>query len=286
VTGAIGDQVRPSIEDTWRAMESLVREGLVRSIGTSNFSAKKLESIMQYAEVLPSVCQAEAHPYHRNGELVEWCSRNGIHFTAFSPLGSPDSESIFPRKIPAVLLQDPTVRAVARRTGRNVGQVLIRWALQRGTSVIPKSTNPDRIRGNLDVLEWELGAEDFFALSSIRFQQRMVNGALWLNDRGPYRTMEDLWDEPELIPRDEDYPGREEKEEVTENIVSSPPPPPPPEPEQRREYSSVSADTDIPNANSRSTPEEAAQKSPQKGRWRTWLSNKQRRSPKKNSTKG
>lgn len=176
-------------------MESLVKEGLVRSIGTSNFSSTKLQEIMSYAEIAPSVCQIEIHPYHRNDDLLAWCAQHGIHVTAFSPLGSPDSESIFPRKVPAVLMKDPIVLDVAQQAGRNVGQVLIRWALQHGTSVIPKSTNPDRIRGNLDVLGWALTQEQYTVLSSLKFQQRMVNGAMWLHPRGPYKTMHDLWDE-------------------------------------------------------------------------------------------
>ena len=91
---------------------------------------------------------------------------------------------------------------IASAVGRNAGQVLVRWALQHGTSVIPKSTSPARITGNLDVLNWELPAEQYAALSTLRFQQRMVNGAMWLHPRGPYRTMEELWDEPE--PADSD----------------------------------------------------------------------------------
>jgi alcohol dehydrogenase (NADP+) len=200
VTGNVGDEVSPSVRETWEAMESLVRDGLVRSIGTSNFSAKKLADIASYATVQPSVCQVEVHPYHRNDALLSFCADRGIHVTAFSPLGSPDSESIFPRAVPdAVLMRDPRVLRVAERTGKNVGQVLIRWALQHGTSVIPKSTNPSRIAGNLDVLDWELSASDYALLSSMAFQMRMVNGGMWLNPRGPYRTMEDLWDEPDVL---------------------------------------------------------------------------------------
>jgi alcohol dehydrogenase (NADP+) len=198
VTGNVGNTVTPSLKETWRALESLVKDGYVRSIGTSNFSAKKLAEIMEYAEILPSVCQVEIHPYHRNDALINWCKDNKIHVTAFSPLGSPDSESIFPRKVPAVLLKDPIVNEIAQKVDKNVGQVLVRWALQHGTSVIPKSTNPGRLRGNLDVFDWELSPKDYSRLSSFKFQQRMVNGAMWLNPRGPYKTMEDLWDEPEL----------------------------------------------------------------------------------------
>ncbi|PRW56478.1 aldo-keto reductase family 4 member C9-like [Chlorella sorokiniana] len=197
VTGNVGPEVKPSISETWQAMEGLVREGLVRSIGTSNFGAKKLADILSYAQIPPAVCQVEVHPYHRNDALLAFCAQHSIHVTAYAPLGSPDSASIFPRKKPLVLMEDATVKAVAARTGKNVGQVLVRWALRHGTSVIPKSTSPARIRGNLAVLDWELSPEDYAALSSLPFQQRMVNGAMWLNPKGPYRTMEELWDKPE-----------------------------------------------------------------------------------------
>jgi len=205
VTGNVGSEVSPPIKETWQAMEGLVRDGLVRSIGVSNFSAAKLADILSYATVRPSVCQVEVHPYHRNDALIAFCKEHQIHVTAFSPLGSPDSESIFPRKVSAVLMQDPRVQRVAERTGKNVGQVLIRWALQHGTSVIPKSTNPSRIAGNLDVLDWELCQSDYDLLSGIAFQMRMVNGGMWLNPRGPYMTMDDLWDEPEYQMTEDDY---------------------------------------------------------------------------------
>jgi diketogulonate reductase-like aldo/keto reductase len=195
VTGNVGNHVTPPIKETWQALESLVKDGLVKSIGVSNFSIKKLKDILSYATIPPVVCQVECHPYHRNEALIQWCKENDIHVTAYSPLGSPDSASIFPRKIPAVLLEDPVVNTIAAILGRNAGQVLIRWALQRGTSVIPKSTSDSRIQGNLDVLDWDIPDEDFRALTGLAFQQRMVNGALWLNPKGPYKTMEDLWDE-------------------------------------------------------------------------------------------
>jgi hypothetical protein len=152
-----------------------------------------------HTPLLPSLPPSTpVHPYHRNDALIAWCAARHIHVTAFSPLGSPDSASIFPRRVPAVLLEDPVVRAVAQITGRNVGQVLIRWALEHGTSVIPKSVNPARLRGNLDVLAWALPPRCAAALGALRFQQRMVNGAPWLHARGPYRSMAELWDEEEV----------------------------------------------------------------------------------------
>uniref|UniRef100_A0A1D1ZZK1 NADP-dependent oxidoreductase domain-containing protein n=1 Tax=Auxenochlorella protothecoides TaxID=3075 RepID=A0A1D1ZZK1_AUXPR len=226
VTGIPGPALTPSLRDTWDAMEGLVREGLVRAIGMSNFSARKMEEVMQHATIQPAVCQIEAHPYWRNDALLGWCRERGIHVTAFSPLGSPDSASIFPRKLPLDLLRDERVLAVAAACGKNAGQVLIRWALQHGTSVIPKSTSPARIAGNLQVLDWELTEEDMAALSTLPVQQRMVNGATWLHPRGPYRTMEELWDEPEggAAPSGEQGPSRARSEGLRSGAGPAQPP--------------------------------------------------------------
>ncbi|KDD76806.1 aldo-keto reductase, partial [Helicosporidium sp. ATCC 50920] len=197
VTGIAGPEIRPSLEETWSAMEALVSEGLVRSLGVSNFGRRKLERLLACARIPPAVLQVEAHPYWRNDALLSWARAQNLHVTAFSPLGSPDSASIFPRALPLDLRQEPAVLRVARGLHKDVGQVLIRWALEHGTSVIPKSTSPQRISSNLEVLDWCLGEESYRALSSLPVQQRMVNGASWLNPRGPYSTMEALWDEPE-----------------------------------------------------------------------------------------
>lgn len=198
VTGVRGDEVTPPILDTWRAMEKLVDEGLVRAIGVSNFSEKKLRALIASARHPVSVCQVEIHPYWRQERLLEFCETNGVHVTAYSPLGSPDSAAMFGRDAPA-LMRDPAVVAVAERAGKNVGQVLVRWALQtRPTcSVLPKSADPERIRSNLDVLDWNLDDDDVRTLGSLATQRRMVDGSFWLSPAGPYRTLNDLWDDEE-----------------------------------------------------------------------------------------
>lgn len=112
VTGNRGAKVTPSIEETWRAMEALVDKGLVKAIGVSNFSEKKIRDIASYARHPVSVCQVEIHPYWRQERLVSFCRKNNIHVTAYSPLGSPDSAAMFNRHAP-VLMQDPVVKAVA-----------------------------------------------------------------------------------------------------------------------------------------------------------------------------
>ena len=198
VKDKVSDKVEPPLLDTWRAMERLVDLGLVRHIGVSNFSAKKLQSLVENARHPVSVCQVECHPYWRQDRLLAYCEENNIHFTAYSPLGSPDSAAMFRgrNEVPAVM-QDPVVRAVAERAGRNVGQVLLRWALQTRPkcSVLPKSANPERLRSNLDVFDWCLPEEDVRLIDAVAPRHRMVDGSFWLSPKGPYKTLEDLWDE-------------------------------------------------------------------------------------------
>ena len=209
VTGNRGALVTPSIQETWRAMEALVDKGLTRAIGVSNFSKKKLSDIMSYARHPVSVCQVEIHPYWRQERLVRFCRDNNIHVTAYSPLGSPDSAAMFNRIAP-VLMKDPVVVDIAEKHCRDVGQVLVRWALQRrpDCSVLPKSSNPTRIRSNLEVVRrhrggggggdfWTLDEEDISALDSLKTQCRMVDGSFWLSPFGPYKVLGELWDDDE-----------------------------------------------------------------------------------------
>lgn len=195
-TGNVGDSVQPPLADTWAAMEQLVDKGLVRTIGVSNFSIKKLEALISTARITPAVNQVEAHPYWRNEALRAWCAARGIHLTAYSPLGSPDSAAMLKRAEDAPTpLKDETVGAIAQQLAKSPAQVLIRWAVQRGTSVLPKSVQPQRIAANLDVFDWEIPAEAYDKLSALPYQARQVEGALWINPAGPYRTLADLWDE-------------------------------------------------------------------------------------------
>ncbi|KAK6245139.1 hypothetical protein QUC31_011548 [Theobroma cacao] len=125
----------------------------------------------------------EMHPGWRNDKMLEACRKNGIHVTAYSPLGS----SAGGRDL---------IQRIANKLTKTTGQVLVKWALQRGTSVIPKSSNPDRIKENIKVFGWQLPEEDFQALCNIPDERRVLNGAeLFVNkDVGPFRSVADLWD--------------------------------------------------------------------------------------------
>ncbi|PPS14984.1 hypothetical protein GOBAR_AA05580 [Gossypium barbadense] len=154
-----GDVQEMDMEGVWREMERLVEDKLVRDIGVCNFTLKKMNKLLGFAETMPSVCQMEMHPGWRNDKMLEACKQNGIHVTAYSPLGSQEGGRD--------LIHDETVDRIAKKLNKTPGQVLVKWAIQRGTSVIPKSNNTDRIKENIEVFGWELPQEDFQALCNI-----------------------------------------------------------------------------------------------------------------------
>jgi len=193
VTGVEAPTLTPPMDETWRAMEGVQQAGKARSIGVSNFSAKKLDALCAQARVKPAVNQVELHPGWRQDALLAACAAMGVHVTAYSPLGTPDSATMLKREGPP-LMDHPAVREAAELAGKTPAQVLIRWALERGTSVIPKSVSPVRIDANLDVLSWTLPEAAKARLNAVEPQQRLVSGRFWLKPGGPYRTLEDLWD--------------------------------------------------------------------------------------------
>ncbi|TYG35756.1 hypothetical protein ES288_D13G008200v1 [Gossypium darwinii] len=181
-----GDVQEMDMEGVWREMEGLVKDKLVRDIGVCNFTLKKMNKLLGFAETMPSVCQMEMHPGWRNDKMLEACKQNGIH--AYSPLGSQEGGRD--------LIHDETVDRIAKKLNKTPGQVLVKWAIQRGTSVIPKSNNPDRIKENIKVFGWELPQEDFQALCNIPDQKRVLHGEqLFVNkNAGPLRSVADVWD--------------------------------------------------------------------------------------------
>ncbi|XVE76631.1 hypothetical protein DITRI_Ditri12bG0188900 [Diplodiscus trichospermus] len=161
-----GDIQDFDMEGVWREMEKLVKENLVRDIGVSNFTLKKLNELLGFAKIRPSVCQMEMHPGWRNDKMLEACREKGIHVTAYLPLGSSEGGRD--------LSHDQTVEKIAKKLNKTPGQVLTKWALQRETSVIPKTSNPDKIKENIKVFGWRLPEEDFRTLCNIPDQKRVL----------------------------------------------------------------------------------------------------------------
>ncbi|KAL7194951.1 hypothetical protein ACSBR1_035208 [Camellia fascicularis] len=159
-----GDVLDSDMEGVWREMEKLVKDQLVRDIGVCNFTMMKLNKLLGIAQTMPSVCQA------------------------YSPLGSQEGGHD--------LIHHPTVERVAKKLNRTPGQVLVRWAIQRGTSVIPKSSHSDRIKENINVFSWEIPEQDFQVLCSIPEQKRVLDGENQFVNKndGPFKSVADLWD--------------------------------------------------------------------------------------------
>src|SRR5277367_1225485 len=128
--------------DTWRAMEGLVDHGRCRAIGLSDITLDELLPIYESARIKPAVVQVESHPYLPEMELLEFCKEKGIVFLAFAPLG---------HGIRPGLLEDPVISAIAARVGKTPAQVLLAWAVQRGTALLTTSRNAARARENLNL---------------------------------------------------------------------------------------------------------------------------------------
>ncbi|MFE5833325.1 aldo/keto reductase [Streptomyces sp. NPDC056488] len=141
--------------DTWRAIGTLVADGRVRTAGVSNFKPAHLERLLDAGGLVPAVNQIELHPGLQQRELRELHAVHGIATEAWSPLAQ------------GAVLADPVVTGIAARHGRSPAQVVLRWHLQLGNVVIPKSVTPARIRENLDVFDFALSAEEMTAMAGL-----------------------------------------------------------------------------------------------------------------------
>lgn len=164
------------IIETWNAMIEAKKQGLVKHIGVSNFSIKKLEDLIDQTEVFPEVNQVELHPYLHQDDLLQFCQSHKVHLTAYSPLGSGDRSPQMKADNEPSLLENETVIKIAKSHQCTPAQVLIKWSVERGVSVIPKSTNPERIKQNLASMEVRLNAEDMNQLKALDKHFRYVNG--------------------------------------------------------------------------------------------------------------
>ncbi|MDQ0144337.1 MULTISPECIES: aldo/keto reductase [Pseudarthrobacter] len=146
--------------ETYRALETLYREGRVRAIGVSNFQPAHLDRLLAGAEVVPAVNQIELHPWLQQEELRSKHADLGIRTEAWSPLGRGQ------------VLADPVIQACAAEHGRTPAQVILRWHMQLGNIAIPKASSEARIRENLDVFNFELSARDMAAINALDRGQR------------------------------------------------------------------------------------------------------------------
>ncbi|PXF49745.1 NAD(P)H-dependent D-xylose reductase I,II [Gracilariopsis chorda] len=154
------------LQDTWRALEALVDEGLIRHVGVCNFPYALLEDLLTYSRIRPSVLQIELHPYLQQPRLLQFCKREKIVVTAFSSFGATSYKELGMDR-GHNLFEDDCMKHIARKHGKSVAQVALRWAVQRGTAIIPKTSKVERLVENMSVFDWELGEEDMKAIGAL-----------------------------------------------------------------------------------------------------------------------
>jgi len=180
--------------ETWQGMEAMFEKGLTKHIGVSNFSIEKLKRLLANAKHPIEANQIELHPFLQQQDLVDYCQSNNILVTAYSPLGSSDRPERLKLEGEPVPLKHPTILSIADKHQCTAGQVLIAWALARGTSVIPKSSNPNRLKENFEAQQLQLEPSDMETISKMDKHYRFIHGNFWCPEGSPY-TLESLWNE-------------------------------------------------------------------------------------------
>jgi 2,5-diketo-D-gluconate reductase A len=145
---------------TWKVLEEAYRSGKARSIGVSNFQPNHINRLHNDADVVPAVNQIEVHPYLTQGEVRSFCAEHQIAIEAWSPIAQ------------GKVLDDATITSIADSHGKTSAQVVLRWHIQRGDIVFPKSVNPERIKENIDIFDFELSSEDVEAITALNRDER------------------------------------------------------------------------------------------------------------------
>jgi len=156
------------LQDTWRQLEACVKEGLTKSIGCSNFNIQTLNDCLNYAHIAPAVNQVERHPYLVQADLVKFCNRFNVAVTAYGALGAKGfaNRSGLPLNVED-LLDNAVIKQIASKHNKTTAQVLIRWSVDSGVIVIPKSVQEKRIQENFNVSDFKLSAGELQEIAAL-----------------------------------------------------------------------------------------------------------------------
>ncbi|XP_054159193.1 aldo-keto reductase family 1 member A1-like [Oppia nitens] len=150
------------LADVWREFELIKQKGLTRSIGVSNFNARQIQDLIDKSSTVPAVLQVESHPYFANTQLLRFCQQKGIAFIGYSPLATTG-----PNKSLVPPIQLPLIRELAKKYGIGDAIVILRWQVQRGVTVIPKSSTPERIAANIRLFDFKLTDDEMTAIDGL-----------------------------------------------------------------------------------------------------------------------
>jgi len=191
-----------SIQETWTAMEKLVDLGLTKAIGLSNFNSKQISGILDTCRIKPSVLQIESNPRFNNEVLRRFCKRNEITMVGYSPFGSPDLP--WGEKLPHILV-DPTLLRIAKEQNQSTALVCLKWQLQRGVGVIPKSIIREELVSNLQVEGWQLTEDQCKEIDGLDIGKRKIvpivvlkDGTIEQRDKGDINYPFENFEEPLL----------------------------------------------------------------------------------------
>jgi D-xylose reductase len=158
--------------ETWHAMEALHEKGLAKQIGVCNYNTGLLNDLMSYARIKPSVLQVESHPYLTQERLMRLATHYDLQVTAFSPLGALSYLELDMAGAAESVLEQAVVKEAAKRSGKTAAQVVLRWGVQRGNAIIPKTSRPERLIENLDIFDFALTSQEMNGISALNSNRR------------------------------------------------------------------------------------------------------------------
>jgi len=160
------------LSETWHALERVADAGMCRDIGVCNYGVSLMRDLLSYARRPPAVLQIESHPYLTQEKLLRFCREEDIAVTAFSPLGSLSYLELGMANERESVLDTDVVRGIASQVNRTPAQVVLRWGVQRGTAIIPKTTRVERLTENAAIFDFEIDDDGMHAISALNRNQR------------------------------------------------------------------------------------------------------------------
>ncbi|MEM7781782.1 MAG: aldo/keto reductase, partial [Planctomycetota bacterium] len=163
---------RVPLIETWQAMVELKKSGLAKEIGISNFNTALIRDLLNQTDEPPAVLQVELHPYLTQEKLIRFCQESEIAVTGFSPLGAQSYFQLDMAEASESVLDQDIVKSLAKELGKTPAQVVLRWGIQRGVSIVPKTSNRNRLVENIAIFDFELSDEQMQSMSDLNRHRR------------------------------------------------------------------------------------------------------------------